>query len=73
MSGTDLLAESLFSNCTSATGARRKTRAPALRVALESCYYSPSQLTRLFQSTNAPFGLSRQAQTCNSKKGAGMP
>src|SRR5580693_4054575 len=29
--------------------------------------YSPSQLTWLFQSTNAPCGLSRQAQTWSSK------
>src|SRR5215813_5289218 len=34
--------------------------------------YCPSQLTLLFQSTNAPLGLSRQAQTCNSKND-GMP
>ena len=34
--------------------------------------YSPSQLTPLFQSTNAPLGLSRQAHTWSSKK-AGMP
>jgi hypothetical protein len=32
----------------------------------------PSQVTRLFQSTNAPCGFSRQAQTWSSKKGAGM-
>src|SRR6184192_801990 len=34
--------------------------------------YCPSQLTLLFQSTKAPLGLSRQAQTCNSKI-AGIP
>ena len=32
---------------------------------VESTYW-PSQLTRVFQSTKAPFGLSRQAQTCSS-------
>ena len=34
--------------------------------------YLPSQVTLLFQSTNAPLGLSRQAQTCSSKC-AGKP
>jgi hypothetical protein len=34
--------------------------------------YCPSQLTLLFQSTKAPFGFSRQAQTCSSKN-AGIP
>src|SRR5215475_1945012 len=33
-----------------------------------SCTCRCSQVTLLFQSTNAPFGLSRHAQTCNSKK-----
>jgi hypothetical protein len=32
--------------------------------------YCPSQLTRLFQSTNAPLGFSLQAQTCSSKNAA---
>ena len=35
--------------------------------------YWPSQVTWLFQSTNAPLGLSRQAQTCSSKNGAARP
>jgi hypothetical protein len=34
--------------------------------------YWRSQVTLLFQSTNAPLGLSRQAQTCSSKN-AGKP
>jgi hypothetical protein len=34
--------------------------------------YLPSQVTLLFQSTNAPSGFSRQAQTCSSKC-AGKP
>ena len=29
--------------------------------------YWPSQVTRVFQSTKAPLGLFRQAQTCSSK------
>ncbi len=38
---------------------RASTRPPLI--------YSPSQDTWLFQSTNAPLGLSRHAQTCSSK------
>ena len=38
----------------------------------DGAVYLPSQLTLLFQSTNAPFGFSLQAQTCSSKC-AGRP
>ena len=50
----------------------RRPRSLIGRPGRETRGYWPSQLTRVFQSTKAPLGLFRQAQTCSSKN-AGKP